>query len=356
MSDYDLRADTISVFLRLRPNGVPLGIGELLAALKIIDEHFVAEDRLLHMLQLLWCKSDTDRWHLETIWKTLHETSMPIEHKPPVETPKTDSELKTPTTNDDLEQKNKTSFIPPTPMPQMQPLPLQAPVTLLPGSNAPELRPYWPVSRRFMSYMWRYLRRTVFEGPCDVFDLDATIAAIAHNGQLLEVVYRRREVNTARMILLLDHRGSMTPFHRYLRDLVITLEESDVTQYAVYYFRNAPDEYLYSTPYLTGPIPLSEILDRIDENVSVLIVSDAGAARGRPRSKARGRVQATLQFLARLRHSTQHVAWLNPMPIERWDDTAAATIARSVPMFQMDEYGFSNAIDVLSGRRSGSIG
>jgi uncharacterized protein with von Willebrand factor type A (vWA) domain len=147
----------------------------------------------------------------------------------------------------------------------------------------------------------------------------------------------------------------MTPFHRYLRDMVITLEESTVTHYAVYYFQNVPDEYVYATPYLTEPLPLTEILDRLDESVSVLIVSDAGAARGRPRSKARGRVQATLQFLARLRRSTPLVAWLNPMPVERWDDTAAATIARSVPMFQMDEYGFSNAIDVLSGRSNGGV-
>lgn len=214
----------------------------------------------------------------------------------------------------------------------------------------PQLHPYWPVSRRYMVFMWRYLRRPLPVGPRDVFDLDATIDTTARTGGVLVPVYRRRAVNQARLVLLLDHRGSMMPFHYLLRDLVETLRDSAIEQQRTYYFSNVPGEHVYATPYLTEPVPWTAVQDEINPGTSVLIVGDAGAARGRPRTRARPRVQATLEFLVRLQRSTRLVAWLNPMPAERWETTAAATIARVAPMFQMDEHGFSNAMDVLSGR------
>lgn len=214
-----------------------------------------------------------------------------------------------------------------------------------------DLRAYWPVSRRFMGYMWRYLRRPVPEGPLDALDLDATIDQAARNGALVHPVYRRRLVNQARLILLLDHMGSMMPFHRYLRDLVETIADSAVGTYEVYYFQNVPGDYVYHTPYLTEPRPLTNLLATLDNRTSVLIVSDAGAARRRKRNMQR--MQDSVAFLYQLQAHTRLIAWLNPLPEARWTRTTAEIIARSVPMFPMDEFGFSGALDVLSGRTRG---
>lgn len=132
-----------------------------------------------------------------------------------------------------------------------------------------------------------------------------------------------------------------------------TLTESDIDEAnrAVYYFENVPTAELFQTPYLTKPVDRAQVLQFIDHSTGVLIVSDAGAARGSPRN--RQRVRSTMEFLFDLYECTRLVSWLNPMPRNRWEDTSAESIAAYVPMFSMDEYGFSRAIDILCGRSTG---
>jgi hypothetical protein len=77
------------------------------------------------------------------------------------------------------------------------------------------------------------------------------------------------------------------------------------------------------------------------------VSSDAGAARG---YRAKERSRGTIRFLAQLRRYTTLIAWLNPMPKHRWVGNSAEIIAHSVPMFQMDNDGLSNAIDVVRGQ------
>jgi hypothetical protein len=85
----------------------------------------------------------------------------------------------------------------------------------------------------------------------------------------------------------------------------------------------------------------------IGERAVVLIVSDAGAARGSFESE---RVERTQVFLNQLKRSVRRYAWLNPMPNHRWKGTTAEDIARLVPMFEMSRRGLDAAIDILRGR------
>jgi uncharacterized protein with von Willebrand factor type A (vWA) domain len=80
---------------------------------------------------------------------------------------------------------------------------------------------------------------------------------------------------------------------------------------------------------------------------SVLLVSDAGAARG---YRTMTRIRTTTELIVRLKRLTTLIAWLNPMPKPRWRSTSAQFIGRLVPMFQMNNDGFSNAVDVLRGQ------
>jgi uncharacterized protein with von Willebrand factor type A (vWA) domain len=83
----------------------------------------------------------------------------------------------------------------------------------------------------------------------------------------------------------------------------------------------------------------------------VLIVSDAGAARG---GRDQARFRATARLLVGIKQRTAHLAWLNPVPRARWPGTTAQLIGAIVPMHPMDEDGFGNAIDVLRGLAPGS--
>ncbi len=79
----------------------------------------------------------------------------------------------------------------------------------------------------------------------------------------------------------------------------------------------------------------------------MLIVSDGGAARGYRRLE---RIQATTEFLLDIGQKTNHIAWLNPMPQNRWNRTSAQLIAYRVPMYPMNNQGLSNAIDTIMGK------
>jgi hypothetical protein len=228
-------------------------------------------------------------------------------------------------------------------------LPIQAPLKLTQNEDTSALQAYYPISRRSMVYGWRYLRRLVADGVEDVLDEEATIEQVTQQGFYLAPVYRRRERNHAHLLLLLDQNGSMTPFHRFSRDLVETVsDESDLqrSNIQVFYFHNVPATSVYKDLYLTEPIELKTVLSSLDYDTSVLIVSDAGAARGYRKLE---RIRATTSFLFQLKRHTNQIAWLNPMPKERWIGSSAEIIENLVAMYQMDKDGLDNAIAILRG-------
>jgi uncharacterized protein with von Willebrand factor type A (vWA) domain len=228
-------------------------------------------------------------------------------------------------------------------------LPVQTAPPPAPAGEPGELNTFWPLPRRSMDYGWRYLRRMVADGPADIPDIAATVEAVARTGIYLEPVYRRRETNHVRLILLVDQGGSMGPFHRFTRDLVESLRQSEHFNrelIEVWYFHNVIGEYLYANPHLTRPEACDEILGRCDGETSVVIVSDAGAAKGSYRPE---RIRETSQSLYRLKKRTSLIAWLNPMPEDRWPGTSAQIVAHLVRMCQMTPDGFANAIDEARG-------
>ena len=230
----------------------------------------------------------------------------------------------------------------------MAPLPVRIPYTPAPLDRAVAFQTHWPLPRRSMVYAWRYLRRPAPDGPADVLDVEATVNRAAAQGFYLAPVYRRRQRNHAHLALLVDQGGSMTPLHRFTRDLVESARyESDLETVEVYYFHNAPGESYFLDPQMTVRVPARDVLESWDADASVLIVSDAGAARGQ---RSMPRVQATARFLAALKAHVSFVAWLNPMPRPRWAESSARLIASMVPMFPMDPDGMSNAIDILRGQ------
>jgi len=95
------------------------------------------------------------------------------------------------------------------------------------------------------------------------------------------------------------------------------------------------------------PRSLEQIFVRYATRSRVLIVSDAGAARA---SYNETRIKETKVFLKLLRDYTYLYAWLNPMPVYRWQQTTAEEIAQQIPMFPLSRDGLEDAISVLQGR------
>ncbi len=208
---------------------------------------------------------------------------------------------------------------------------------------------YFPVTRRQMKQIWRYLRRSVREGPPTELDIEATVNQIGRQGLLLEPILLARRVNRAEMLLLIDQDGSMVPFHALSRRLAETaLRGGRLGKAGIYYFHNCPVEYLYHDPNHQEAELVSDIVThRCSPRTAVLIFSDAGAARGGYNYE---RYELTKQFLTQLKQRVRYIAWLNPIPRSRWHSTTAGEIARLVPMFELTRRGLQDAIGVLRGR------
>jgi len=353
MSEVDAQELITRAFLQLRRSGFPLGIGEYRAALQALEGGFGdTPEALMEMLKILWCHSPGEQNQFEPIWRSLLGT---FSHPKPdtsaaSHSPRSD---RRPDRSEDLPD----PLLPLPPPPPLEPkpsselgaIPVQAP--FLPnGDDTTPLYRYSPITRRSMVYLWRYLRRPVADGPPDVLDIEATVNQATRQGFYLAPVFRRRERNQAHLLLLLDQNGSMMPFHRFTRDLAETAQRESTLQpenVSTFYFQNVPTSTLYTDPFLTEPIPRLEVLDLCTSDTSVLIVSDAGAARGH---RTQERIRAVTRFLYQLKRYTSLVAWLNPMPEDRWIGSSAEVIAQMVPMYQMDNNGLSNAVDIVRGQ------
>jgi uncharacterized protein with von Willebrand factor type A (vWA) domain len=349
----------IRLFQHLRAAGLPLGIQELLAAQRLVaadtGRAHDDQDRLRRRLQLVWCKSVTQQLEFEQQWQRLRAQQQGEprwDDDDPATGSSADEESaaskpNTPTTDQAPEPVVDPG---PGPAPVLRPLPLRAPEGPAPVAGDDLSIDSGPVSRRSMAYLWRHLRRPVKDGPCDRLNLVATVERAARQGFFDRPVLERRYRDHGRLLLLVDQGGSMVPFHRLNRDLVETLADAGIGQVDIGYFNNVPADQVYADPHRSRPIELAQRLTDCDPESGVLIVSDAGAARG---GREQSRFRATVRMLVNIKRHTTRVGWLNPVPAPRWPGSTAQLIAAVVPMFPLDEDGFAQAVDVLRGQAGG---
>lgn len=354
MNNQDSKSVLLEVFTRLRFKGFSLGVGELLAAFRAVNKGWGIEgtEQLREVIQLLWCHSRDEFMDFEDIYETVInpiKSSKLLKHN---RTSKTSSQSTTGEPASKPSTSSKVTGGDSKPSTQLSAFPIPTFWQPTYQEDTSAFHTYWPIARRSMIHIWRYLRQPVKDGPRNVMDIEATVNQVAQQGYFSFPIYKRHKQNHAHLVLMVDQGGSMVPFHPFTRDLVETACDKSMSKIGkvdVFYFHNIPHVPLgsvYLDRYMTEPIPVSDVLTNCFPDTGVLLVSDAGAARGHWRID---RFRVTVEFLIQLQQRTKLVAWLNPMPQYRWTDTSAQLIASFVSMFQVDTNGFRNAIDALRG-------
>lgn len=212
------------------------------------------------------------------------------------------------------------------------------------------LTPRPTISLRALIVIWRRFRLPRRSGPRTELDLEATIREQSRRGTLVEPVYAPARANQARLLVLFDASPSMTPWRSLGPTVAESLRRSRLGHTALYYFHNDPTEALFETDRLVRPLTLERAVER-HPDCALLVISDAGAARGR---LDRERVVGTRRFLeATASGSWWPVAWVNPLSPRRWVGSSAARIAAlgRVPMVELSEDGLVHAVDFLRGNR-----
>lgn len=365
----------IDLFVRLREAGLPLGINEYFLVLRALQKGFGTDDHksLAELCQTLWVKSKDEEhlfnYHFEQVMQSVPLPTSPssteTEQKtvPNLPKPNAKQEMLGGEPNaEELTASTTSTAISQELMEVEDEIQVAEAVQIATRSNGEvvvnrftQSDEYFPVTRRQMKQSWRHLRRMVREGPPVEIDIEATIAHFSQQGIPSDPVMVPGRINRTELLLLLDHKGSMVPFHALSQRLAETAQRGGrLGDAGVFYFHNCPTQYLYRDPSRQQAELISDLLMKLrPERSVVLIFSDGGAARGGFNPE---RVELTNQFLARLKERVRYVTWLNPMSEDRWASTTAGEIAQRVPMFEMSRKGMEGAIDVLRGRSLQVIG
>jgi uncharacterized protein with von Willebrand factor type A (vWA) domain len=216
------------------------------------------------------------------------------------------------------------------------------------GPDRWRLVPRPPLSGREMARAFRQLREMRAEGPADELDVAETVDRLCRLGVFMGPALRPRRRNQARLLALIDRQGSMAPFGPLMDVLADSVRRGGLLGRArIRYFHDCPEDEVYENPDLTETVSLEDALGNDRDNWRVLVVSDAGAARGYFDGE---RVEATRAFLDAVSARAGRWAWLNPMPRIRWPGTTAAEVAAMTPMFPLDRDGLNDAVAVLRGK------
>lgn len=203
-------------------------------------------------------------------------------------------------------------------------------------------RNFIPFDERILQINWRNLRNMVFEPEFETIDTDACVNDIAQKGVLTQLFYKHHPKNKVQAVTIIDNLGSMAVFRWQSKQInqIISSEINNKT----YYCYNLPEPVLFEDKEFNKKVKWDNSYQKIVREKYVIIISDAGAAKGTYSSQ---RVERTEKILEQIRKSAKNVVWLNPMPEKRWRKTSAIYISLSVRMFEISEKGVLQAIEYL---------
>lgn len=212
------------------------------------------------------------------------------------------------------------------------------------------------LSPRNLKLALRRLRKFARSGAAEEFDLDATIAATARDGGLLNVAMRPERRNAVSVLLLLDIGGSMDD-HVHAAEALFGAARAEFKHLEHYYFHNFTYDYLWKHGRRNEADRLStwELLHRYGSHYRVIFVGDAAmhpyevSAHGG--SSEYWNEEAGAVWFQRILAHFAHVAWINPTPRAHWDYTQSNQMIRQLlegRMFPLTPDGLGEAMALLA--------
>lgn len=195
---------------------------------------------------------------------------------------------------------------------------------------------------RRLQQKWKYLRsRNSIKKASNQLDIAATVQEKAKWRIINSPKYLVDRVSKPNILLLIDRSSSMVAFEYLEQHLIEALKVSlPKTKPHVAYFFNTLDSF-----YQKQGLGVQELLTRRREDkFTVIVLSDAGAARG---SSNPTRIRIIRTFIQQVRSRGHSMIWLNPFPEERWSTSSAEYIAYFVDMLAISLKGLKSLPELL---------
>ncbi len=207
---------------------------------------------------------------------------------------------------------------------------------------------------RQLAVALRRLRRlTRIDGDPEL-DVEGSIQRTCNNAGMLTLAFRPPRKNEARVLLMMDVGGSMTPYARLVETLFSAASNlNHWRKFESRFFHNCVYSRVFESMSSFEVEATADILERRPRETFLIMVGDASMAPSELVSPG-GAIDYTernqtpgLRWLHRLRTRFPRSVWINPMRIEHWRGHTVELIAQVFPMFPLTLEGLTMAIDHL---------
>ncbi|TNF26617.1 MAG: VWA domain-containing protein [Deltaproteobacteria bacterium] len=185
-------------------------------------------------------------------------------------------------------------------------------------------------------------------------DVEESVDRTCKNAGFLELAFTPPRENQAKVLLLMDVGGSMTPFTRMVETLFSAASHlNHWKRFDHFFFHNCPYSRLFESVSSQKVTPTSEVVRDKPRDTFLIMVGDASMAPSELLSPY-GAIDyfehnetPGLKWLHLLRSHFTRSVWLNPIPAEHWRGYTLELIAQLFPMFPLTLNGLDQAVDHL---------
>lgn len=206
---------------------------------------------------------------------------------------------------------------------------------------------------RQMRIALSHLRSLLPIGPEEKLNLDRTIDETCRNGGEIELIWETKEKKSAKVMLLMDVGGSMTPYASMVERL-FSAASSQISRFRHYYFHNCVYQDIWTDIERSEPTSTAELLKQEDDNYKLIIVGDAEMAPSELTWK-NGAIDywyyndtPGMVWLQRIRDKFRDSIWLNPLPARSWGYVHTIHFIQQIfPMFELTLEGIDEGVKFL---------
>lgn len=206
---------------------------------------------------------------------------------------------------------------------------------------------------RQMKVALSHLRTLLPIGPEEKLNLDGTIDATCRNAGDLEFVWENKDKKAAKLLLMMDVGGSMTPYS-VMVDRLFSAARSQLSRFKHLYFHNCVYQFLSTDIEREKNISTADFLRFEDPEYKLIIVGDAEMNQSEL-IYVNGAIDYWLQndipgviWLEKVRAKFKNSIWLNPIPRKYWDSIRSLNIVKGIfPMFELTLDGLDEGVRFL---------
>jgi uncharacterized protein with von Willebrand factor type A (vWA) domain len=206
---------------------------------------------------------------------------------------------------------------------------------------------------RQMKVALSHLRALLPVGQGENLDLEKTIDATCKNAGEIEFVWQDKEKKSAKVLLIMDVGGSMTPYAE-LAERLFSAASSQISKFKHFYFHNCFYQDLWHDMERNQSVSTMDILRAEDYDYKVIIVGDGEMAPSEL-TWTNGAIDywyyneiPGIVWMQRLKEKFKDVIWLNPLPKRSWNYVHSIKMIKDIyPMFELTLVGIDEGVKFL---------